>query len=149
MISKSFAVMGVLSLLSATAHAGPAPKELYGKSIILTWAELRDQRNFPEINFRRITDLLSRKIYISTKGQWFDRFASHQDARESIGTSASGPGGGRREVQFSGRTITMIGAGKGGIARKITIEFNESFTRARHTSFSPNQQAPMLSRVQI
>ena len=32
MISKSFAVIGALTLLSAVAHAGPPPKELYGKS---------------------------------------------------------------------------------------------------------------------
>jgi hypothetical protein len=127
-IFRSFVAMGALTLLSVAAYAGSAPKELWGKSIILTWGELRFQRNLPELNFRNITDALSRKIYISTKGQWFDRFASHQDARDSIGASVRRPGGGGRDVQFTGRTITMTGAGKGGIARKITIEFNESFT---------------------
>jgi hypothetical protein len=39
MISKSFPVMGLLTLLSAAAHAGSAPKELYGKSISVAWSE--------------------------------------------------------------------------------------------------------------
>jgi hypothetical protein len=39
MISKSFALMGVLTLLSAAAHAGSTPKELYGKSITVAWSE--------------------------------------------------------------------------------------------------------------
>jgi hypothetical protein len=46
MISKSFAAMSVLKLLSAAAHAGSAPKELYGKSIIVTRSEHRSQREF-------------------------------------------------------------------------------------------------------
>jgi hypothetical protein len=44
MIYKSFAVMGALTLLSAALTPGSAPKELYGKSIIITWTEHRSQR---------------------------------------------------------------------------------------------------------
>jgi hypothetical protein len=75
MISKSFAVMGVLMLLSVTAHAAAAPKELYGKSTIVTWTEHRNQRQLGQTDFRDVDVSLSRKIYISTKGQWFDRHA--------------------------------------------------------------------------
>jgi hypothetical protein len=71
-------------------------------------------------------------IYISTKGQWFGRFAPRQSGKghESIGTSGThdSSGGGPREVQFSGRSIIVTGAGQGGISRRTTIEFNEGFT---------------------
>jgi hypothetical protein len=125
MISKSFAVMGVLTLLSAAAHAGSAPKELYGKSIILTWGEHRNQRMFGEASFRDVNVALSRTIYISTKGQWFGRFAAGSQSHESIGTSGAPLGGGLREVQFSGRSITATSASKGGIARRMTIAAGE------------------------
>jgi hypothetical protein len=49
-------------------------------------------------------------------------------SREGVGTSGISAGGGPREVEFSGRTITLTGASTGGLARRTTIEFNESFT---------------------
>jgi hypothetical protein len=134
LISKSFAVMGALTLVSATAHAGSAPKELYGKSIIITWGEQHSQRMFGEANFRDENVRLSRTIYISTKGQLFDRFAvaGATAGYERIGASAP-----RREVQFSGRTIIGTDEGRGGLARKITVEFDESFaTCEAHVIFA-------------
>jgi hypothetical protein len=131
MISKSFAVMGVLTLLLAAAHAGSAPKELYGKSMIITWTEQRSQRMFGQADFRNVNVQLSHKVYVSTKGQWFSRFSggmerNGENGREAIGASATSPTGER--PQFSGRTITMTGASKEGLGRRTTIEFNESFT---------------------
>jgi hypothetical protein len=128
MISKSFAVIGVLMLLSLAAYAGSAPKELYGKSIIVTWGEHRSQREFGAANFREVNFGLSRTIYVSTKGQWFSRFAAGSQSHESIGTSGTPLGGGLRGVQFSGQSITVTSASNGGIGRRITINFNESFS---------------------
>lgn len=134
-----------LTLLSAAAHAESAPpKELYGKSIIITWTEHRNQRQLDQADFRDVDVSFSRKIYISTKGQWFDRFAStfggrgaglrrlrqitHEAAREAIGTSGSTFAGGLRQAQFIGKTITLTGTSAGGLARRFVIEFNESFS---------------------
>jgi len=143
MISKSFASIAALTLLTGVAHAGSAPRELYGKSIIITWTEHRSQRQLGEADFRDVDRSLSRKIYISTKDQWFDRFAStfggrgaglrrlrqitHEAAREGIGTSGTTFAGGVRQVQFIGKTITLTGTSAGGLARRFTIEFNENF----------------------
>jgi hypothetical protein len=145
MIFKGFAVICALTLLSAVAHAaGSPPKELYGKSIIITWTEHHNQRQLGQGDFRDVDVSLSRKIYISTKGQWFDRFATtfagrgaglrrlrqitHEAGREAIGTSGTTFSGGLRQVQFNGKTITTIGTSAGGLARRTTIEFNENFT---------------------
>jgi hypothetical protein len=129
-ISKSFAVMGVLTFLSAGAHAGSAPKEFYGKSIIITWTEARSQRELGEANFRDRLVPLSERIYISTKGQWFVRSAAGSDpGHDYVGTSVTTASGGRQQVQFNGRTITMTtGGSSGGMARRFIIQFNESFS---------------------
>jgi hypothetical protein len=134
MISKSFAVIVALAVLSSeAAYAGSAPKELYGKSIIITWTEHRNQRHEDQAEFRDVDVPLSRKIYISTEGNFFGRFSAmsprgREGAREGVGTSGTSAGGGPREVQFGGRTITLTGASTGGLARRTTIEFNESFS---------------------
>jgi hypothetical protein len=130
MISKCFAVMGALTLLSAAAHAESAPKELYAKSIIISWTEHRNQRILRQANFRDVDISQSYKIYISTKGQWFSRFAraAGEAGFEAVGTSGTSSGGGPREVQISGRNITVTGSNKSGMARRQTINFNDSFT---------------------
>jgi hypothetical protein len=70
------------------------------------------------------------KIYISTKGQRFGRFATthrgNEAGRGGVGTSGAAPGGGPRQVEFSGRTITTTGASKGGMARRTSIVFSEN-----------------------
>jgi hypothetical protein len=124
--------LGVLSSAMAS-YAESAPKELYGKSIIITWTEHRNQRHADQANFRDVDVALSRQIYISTEGHFFGRLSAKSPSgrvgsREGVGTSGISAGGGPREVQFSGRTITLTGASTGGLARRTTVEFNESFT---------------------
>jgi hypothetical protein len=53
-------------LLSALAYAESAPKELYGKSIVISWTEHRNQRHVDQANyqanFQDVDVPLSRKI---------------------------------------------------------------------------------------
>jgi hypothetical protein len=129
--SQKLASIAALTLLSAVADAGSAPKELYGKSIIISWTEHQSWRPLGQADFRDINVPLSRKIYVGTKGQWFHRFASvrkgYEGGPESVGASRTDAGS-ARQTQFSGRTMTMTDATSGGLARKTTVEFNESFT---------------------
>jgi hypothetical protein len=101
---------------------------------------------FGQANFRDVDVALSRKIYISMQGQLFDRFATRQSGkgREIIGTSGTttSAGGSPHEVQFSGRTIIVTGAGTGGISRRTTIQFNEGFTTCDAHVIFANRQAP-------
>lgn len=68
MIYKSVTIVGVLTLVSAVAHAGSAPKDLYGKSIAASWFESRAQNDRtgalqnPQIS-----------IYVSSAGRTFAR----------------------------------------------------------------------------
>jgi hypothetical protein len=73
MISKSFAVMGALTLLSATAHAGSAPKELYGKSITVQWSESIVGSVGGEQSTRNWLIPRLMNIYVSTAGRPFVR----------------------------------------------------------------------------
>jgi hypothetical protein len=131
MISKTFAVMGALTLLSATAHAGSAPKELYGKSIILTWTEYQNVRCCGRPNFRDVVIQFSRKIYISTAGRPFSRFGQTSPAgegtHEEVGSSGINAQGGPTQTLFSGRTMTILGS-SGGHARRTVVNFNENFS---------------------
>jgi hypothetical protein len=73
MISKSFAVMGALTLLSTAGHAGSAPKKLYGKSISVVWTEAHTQRFESEQQVRNTGTSVQMSIYISTAGRPFVR----------------------------------------------------------------------------
>jgi len=123
--------MGALTLLSAAAHAGSAPKELYGKSIIVNWTAHRSQRPLGQGNFRDVNIPLSHKFYFGTTGRLFNRLSStskgYEAAHEVVGTSGTSPGGGPRQIQFSDRTIVLTFT-NGDLAHRITIEFNEGFT---------------------
>jgi hypothetical protein len=138
MIQKGIGVFTALTLLSAAAHAGSPPKELYGKSIIVSWTEQHNQRFTGDANYRNVLVPLSNSIYISATGRVFTRtivgtWAPH----EAVGTGGTSPGGGPRQIQFSARTMTWTGASTGGVGRRITIDFNEGFTTCQaHESMS-------------
>jgi hypothetical protein len=67
---------GALTLLSAVAHAGFAPKELYGKSVTVAWTENRTQTHESEQLVRNSASAVQMNIYISTAGRPFARVIS-------------------------------------------------------------------------
>jgi hypothetical protein len=138
MIYKSFTIIGALTLLSAVAYAGPAPKELYNKSIILRWTENRTQR-FEYVN--RIVNSGAAamvSIYISGAGNTFIRIhRSAYGGRNVSGgppTSASrvresAPGEhprGFKKMDFAGHSLVMYGQSEGGASR-VAVDFDETY----------------------
>jgi hypothetical protein len=134
MISKSFAGIGVLAMLLATANAGSAPKELYGKSITIFWFESR------AVSGPRGGELRNPKIavYISTTGHIFSRLRveiatrngfsgvrAHPSASADQGPGASGAKVGSTE--FAGHSLIMTSLFESG-ARRISVEFDDRFT---------------------
>ena len=117
------------------AHGQTAPQGMRGKSIVVAWREQRNQRRGNQKDFHDVTAPLSRTIYISTAGRPFSRFTgtlgSSTGSAENVGASGTSYGGGPREVRFDGRTMTLTSTTKGGLARRTTIEFNESFTNCQ------------------
>jgi hypothetical protein len=134
--SVVFAAAIALTLAPQAARAQNAPKALYGKSIVATWAEERVQRVEGQPDFRSVRIPEGLSIYVSTEGRIFSRRSAstasgrRSGKREGVGETGKSTSGGFRLAKFSGRTLTftsvLIGA-----ARNITISFDESFSSCR------------------
>ena len=59
--------------LTTQAYAAEAPKALWGKSVVLTWTETRQQRVVGQPNFYSVNGSDGTSIYISTAGRIFSR----------------------------------------------------------------------------
>lgn len=115
-------------ILSAVAvgQAHAAPAQVYGKSIVVTWTEERQQKLVGEANLRNVLRNAEFSVYISAQGRPFSRmrysFANNrgtlrQGARDRVG----GEGGGGRNVSFSGNTMNVtMRMGDGG-ARNLVV----------------------------
>jgi hypothetical protein len=109
MISKSFLVIGMLAMLSAAAHAGSPPKELYGKSITVSWTEEREQRQPWEQRHTFVMRPGKFTIYVSGAGRAFTRFNytihGTSEPSDQVGTgNAVFP----RVLNFQGRSLSII-----------------------------------------
>jgi hypothetical protein len=141
MISNRFTAIGVLTLLSsAAAHAGSAPKELYGKSISVGWTESLTGRFGSEQLTRNIGRSCQMSIYISTAGRPFVRIRQNQfggmglqiktgGAVEMNRTSETAPdvssSSATEHVNFEGRSIIVNTQFESG-ARRIAIDFDHN-----------------------
>jgi hypothetical protein len=134
MISKSFAVMGVLTLLSGAAYAGSAPKELYGKSISVQWSEsLTGTWQYEKRVVRNIGANCHMNIYISAAGRPFVRLiqttagaGTHQvrmgGSVEHNRSWEIAPGASSSDrVEFAGRSMAVYTVFESG-ARRIAID---------------------------
>jgi hypothetical protein len=119
--------------LPQTLHAAP-PKELYGKSVIVSWIEMRDQRPEGEQTWRLVEGNQSLKIYVSEVGRVFNdlsystRGGSADRGGQIAGQRSGYPAiSGYREITFKGRSLLiMLPHGRGG-ATRISAEFDSSF----------------------
>jgi hypothetical protein len=138
MISKISAVICVLILLSAAAHAGSAPKELYGKSVTVTWTENRTQRLESEQLVRNSVSAVRMNIYISTVGRPFVRVISsgvagrnfHDQMSRPTSLTEAAPGEAAAEhVDFEGRSLVVYQQFRSG-ARRIAIDVEGTACKA-------------------
>jgi hypothetical protein len=142
MISKSFAVLGTLTLLSAAAHAGSAPKEFYGKSITLQWSQTQTGKTKDNPIPRQWGRAISINIYISTAGRPFMRqfetttggFNPHgitnnygQVSSEAAPNESNSP-----HFDFQGRSVLLYWQFKSGV-RRIAIDVDGSGTGCKAT----------------
>jgi len=133
MISKSFAIFGTLTLLSAVADTGSgaqaqtAPMALRGKSVIVAWVEDRSLREVGETSFRDVRNTFSKNIYISTEGRPFQRLTVTAGAHAASGEGSVGATGDNYQVHFQGHSLEMTGGLSSG-ARRIVVTFNDNHT---------------------
>jgi hypothetical protein len=152
MIYKSFTIIGAMTLLSAVAQAGSAPKELYGKSITVQWSE--------SVTGRKGGDQVTRNwfqghlinIYISSAGRLFVRRTGSGDGsagRAYGGMGAAQPSGhgvstapgqsdAQDRVDFQGRSIVVYSEFQSG-ARRIAVDLYDGGTGCKATVINGKQ----------
>ena len=135
-LAPPFVCAAALALPAFTAaYAGSAPpKQLYGKSVTVSWTETRSQRFVGEQTFHPLSVSLQRSVYISTAGRVFARTSaaasrgrkSVSGADEAVGTTGANSSGGARDIQFQGNSIIMTGSFTAS-ARRVEVSMDSSF----------------------
>lgn len=137
MAHRTLAVIAIASgLLVSSAVAGPAPKQLYNKSVKVHWVESVLQRasdgssRNPQINS-------TRTIYVSSAGRLFVKGTRSINNRLYQGTknTARGPdggGSGQGGFSFEGSQLTGTAVFDGG-ARRLTVSFDPNFSSCSAT----------------
>lgn len=127
-------LVGVLACLVGAARADAAPAELYGKSVLVTWSEDREQRGLGENRWNYIRINLELRLYVSTAGRVFNRLnavvvdrngRSHSFSADQI-AAADRSGHGQRQVHFDDRSMALDAVFNGG-ARHIAVAFDASY----------------------
>jgi hypothetical protein len=121
MFCKVAASLLALTLLSATVHAGSAPKELYGKSITVRWSETYSGTFKSDGISRSMGSAVQFEIYVSSAGRPFARETrsmsgaySHQERMGGAhvrGVKESSPesnSAAAHHINFSGHTIEVL-----------------------------------------
>lgn len=125
--------ISLMLVVPHTAIAAP-PKELYGKSVTVSWGETREQKWPGETNWHQVTRAGQLIVYVSSAGRAFNRMTfsgSGPGGRKGSGNSdqVAGAGGDKyenRALNFQSRSLSMITPMSGG-ARSVNITFSEGF----------------------
>ena len=125
-ISQAAIVLALLVCFAPAARAAP-PKELYGKSVSVTWTETREQRPEGEQAWRQVNGSATMHLYVSEAGRVFNNisYATRAGNAERAGEIA---GSGSRSINFNGRTLQILFASGSGGATRITADFDAGFS---------------------
>jgi hypothetical protein len=126
-MARTFAVLCLVLAQAAPAMADDAPKELYGKSIVVGWAEERIQRHVGEPSFYQVKAAHSLSVYVSTTGRVFNRITNTTQAGSASNDQVAGSEGAGRVPSFSGRSMGMPLPYRSGGKRQVDIEFDAAF----------------------
>ena len=125
----SLVIAGATAASSYAALA--APSQLYGKSVVVSWTEEREQRVNGEQTTRNVGRNGSFSVYLSSAGKPFSRMSyAFSGARGGLKSgkkdAVGGEGSGNRKVAFSGNSMS-VGMGMSGGARNILVTFDGGF----------------------
>jgi hypothetical protein len=140
MIYKSITIIGVLAIWTTVAQAASAPKELYGKSVVVSWSENVESKSTGETVMQSYVQARTLSIYVSTGGRAFTRLLTGFAKSGRRGTGMQFEGGGamnqdpekaassnRLAVHFEGRQLfvdTQFASG----ARRVAISFDGNYS---------------------
>jgi hypothetical protein len=121
----------VFAIVPSSACAAPAA--LLGKSIVLTWSEMRQQRILGEQNFRSVNASHNLSVYVSVAGRVFVRQTIRTRAGTGSGDQVSGSPESHVVPSFVGRTMTLFSPFRSGGMRRQVITFDAAFTTCAAT----------------
>ena len=127
-MARTFAAL-CLALAPAlpAAAADAPPKELHGKSVVVTWSEARVQRNVGDSDFRPTYGNQKLSIYVSSAGRVFNRFTNMTRAGSGSTEQVAGSDGANRVPTFGARSVDMLMPFAAGGARHVKVEFSSAF----------------------
>jgi hypothetical protein len=114
-----------------TDEVAAAPRQLYGKSVVVSWSESRMMRRVGEERFRSVVAGFEHSLYVSRAGV-FNRLT--RTARGGTGSDEQIAGTARatRVPAFKGHSLTVFMPPRNGNRiRRITIDFDASFSSCR------------------
>ncbi len=123
----SLGFVGAAMMSASAAHA--APPQLYGKSVVVSWTEERQQRVNGEAAVQNVMRNGQFSVYVSSAGKPFSRmsyvFSGGRGGLKSGNKDAVGGESSARNVSFQGNNISVLGGKsmKGG-ARSIRISLD-------------------------
>jgi hypothetical protein len=131
-------LLATVALMSVAASAAAAPSQLYGKSVLIQWAEGRSQK-FPDGTTNHRVVHANFVMYVSEAGRVFMQSARHVVNRRgkavvSAGRS-KGPGGDEIKTanmrysgkgQWKGQIYTSVVSYQSG-ARRLVLTFDPGF----------------------
>jgi hypothetical protein len=122
-----WAVLILCGLLLPQASYAEAPKELYGKSVSITWTETREQRPEGEAAWRQVVGTQTLNIYVSEAGRLFNNltYSTRRGSAERTGEIA---GSGKRSIDFNGHSLLILMPFGTGGATRIVAELDAGFS---------------------
>jgi hypothetical protein len=125
---RSTLAVSVLACMSATAWAQGAPKQLYNKSVTLSWAQSGSLKIGGQVR-PSSSATYSRQVYISSGGRLFVRATRHGSGHHSKSEHGPGdnmtPGGGGLRFQGN-RLVGVLALASGAV--QATAAFDPGFT---------------------
>lgn len=124
-------IAGILACAAFVLMAGAnaalaAPRELYGKSVVISWTEERMQRTTGETQFRAMNFSGQLSVYVSDAGRLFNRITLTNPRGKSGNADRVGNTEGRN-ITFQGdKMVALINSGVGG-AWRIVATFPAGF----------------------
>jgi hypothetical protein len=126
-------------------YAAPA-KELYGKSVAITWTETREQRPVGEQAWRQVSGSQTLNVYVSEAGRVFNNlsYSTKGGSAERKGEIA---GSGKRSINFSNRSLLVLMPWGNGGATRITADFDAAFGSCNAQVTRAKESATSVTRV--
>jgi hypothetical protein len=146
--------LGVCLLMISCNGVFAAPQQLYGKSIVVTWTESREQKAAYESSLHSVSRDGNFSIYVSSEGRVFNRFSYGGSDNGKYMQSSSSQIAGQpsdlhaRNINFQGSTITVTMPMVAG-ARQIVARFEGDFANcnAQVITGKASPQSPIKMRT--